>query len=152
MANVNLILKEDIAGLGHAGDVVSVKPGFAKNFLVPQGKATPASAGKIREIEHLKKQIADKVAKELADLKKTQKAIEGLSLEVKAKAGEEGKLFGSVTPAQIAELLAGARLRDRPTEDRSRRDQGGRRARGEGQAPPRRRRDREGQGLRRGMK
>jgi large subunit ribosomal protein L9 len=105
MANVKLILKEDIAGLGHAGDVVSVKPGFAKNFLVPQGKATQASEGKIREIEHLKKQIADKVAKELADLKKTQKAIEGLSLEVKAKAGEEGKLFGSVTPAQIAELL-----------------------------------------------
>ena len=105
MANVKLILKEDIAGLGHAGDVVSVKPGFAKNFLVPQGKATQASEGKIREIEHLKKQIAEKVAKELADLKKTQKAIEGLSLEVKAKAGEEGKLFGSVTPAQIAELL-----------------------------------------------
>jgi large subunit ribosomal protein L9 len=105
MANVKLILKEDITGLGHAGDVVSVKPGFAKNFLVPQGKATQASEGKIREIEHLKKQIADKVAKELADLKKTQKAIEGLSLEVKAKAGEEGKLFGSVTPAQIAELL-----------------------------------------------
>ena len=105
MANVKLILKEDIAGLGHAGDVVSVKPGFAKNVLVPQGKATQASEGKIREIEHLKKQIADKVAKELADLKKTQKAIEGLSLEVKAKAGEEGKLFGSVTPAQIAELL-----------------------------------------------
>lgn len=105
MANVKLILKEDIAGLGHAGDVVSVKPGFAKNFLVPQGKATQASEGKIREIEHLKKQIADKVAKELADLKKTQKAIEGLSLEVKAKAGEEGKLFGSITAAQIAELL-----------------------------------------------
>jgi large subunit ribosomal protein L9 len=105
MANVKLILKEDITGLGHAGDVVSVKPGFAKNFLVPQGKATQASEGKIREIEHLKKQIADKVAKELADLKKTQKAIEGLSLEVKAKAGDEGKLFGSVTPSQIAELL-----------------------------------------------
>jgi large subunit ribosomal protein L9 len=105
MANVKLILKEDITGLGHAGDVVSVKPGFAKNFLVPQGKATQASEGKIREIEHLKKQIADKVAKELADLKKTQKAIEGLSLEVKAKAGEEGKLFGSITAAQIAELL-----------------------------------------------
>jgi large subunit ribosomal protein L9 len=105
MANVKLILKEDIAGLGHAGDVVSVKPGFAKNFLVPQGKATQASEGKIREIDHLKKQIADKVAKELADLKKTQRAIEGLSLEIKAKAGEEGKLFGSVTAAQIAELL-----------------------------------------------
>ncbi len=105
MANVKLILKEDIAGLGHAGDVVSVKPGFAKNFLVPQGKATQASEGKIREIEHLKKQIEAKVAKELADLKKTQRAIEGLSLEIKAKAGEEGKLFGSVTAAQIAELL-----------------------------------------------
>jgi large subunit ribosomal protein L9 len=106
MANVKLILKEDVSGLGHAGDVVSVKPGYAKNFLVPEGKATVASEARIREVEHLKRQIAEKVAKELADLKKAKKALEALDLEVKAKAGEEGKLFGSVTAAQVAELVA----------------------------------------------
>jgi len=106
MANVKLILKEDVSGLGHAGDVVSVKPGYAKNFLVPEGKATVASEAKIREVEHLKRQIAEKVAKQLSDLKKSKKALEALDLEVKAKAGEEGKLFGSVTAAQVAELIA----------------------------------------------
>ena len=106
MANVKLILKEDVTGLGHAGDVVTVKPGYAKNFLVPEGKATLASEAKIREVEHLKRQIAEKVAKELSDLKKSKKALEALDLEVKAKAGEEGKLFGSVTAVQVAELLA----------------------------------------------
>jgi large subunit ribosomal protein L9 len=106
MANVKLILKEDVSGLGHAGDVVSVKPGYAKNFLVPEGKATVASEAKIREVEHLKRQIAEKVAKQLSDLKKAKKALEALDLEVKAKAGEEGKLFGSVTAAQVAELIA----------------------------------------------
>jgi large subunit ribosomal protein L9 len=106
MANVKLILKESVAGLGRAGDVVEVKPGFAKNFLVPEGKAVQASAAKIREIEHLKRQIADKLAKELADVRQAKQALEALQLEVKAKAGEEGKLFGSVTAAQVAELLA----------------------------------------------
>ena len=106
MANVKLILKEDVGGLGRAGDVVSVKPGYAKNFLVPQGKATAASEAKIREVEHLKRQIAEKVAKQLSDLRKSAKALEALQLEVRAKAGDEGKLFGSVTSAQVAELLA----------------------------------------------
>ena len=106
MANVKLILKEDVTGLGHAGDVVTVKPGYAKNFLVPEGKATLASEAKIREVEHLRRQIAEKVAKELSDLKKAKKALEALVLEVTAKAGEEGKLFGSVTAGQVAELIA----------------------------------------------
>jgi large subunit ribosomal protein L9 len=106
MANVKLILREDVHGLGHAGDVVSVKPGFAKNFLVPQNKAVLASEAKIREVEHLKRQIAEKVAKELADQKKAKQALEAVQLEVKAKVGEEGRLFGSVTAAQVAELLA----------------------------------------------
>jgi large subunit ribosomal protein L9 len=106
MANVKLILREDVSGLGHAGDVVSVKPGFAKNFLVPEGKAVLASEARIREVEHLKRQIAEKVAKQLSDQRKAKQAIEALQLEVKVKAGEEGKLFGSVTAVQVAELLA----------------------------------------------
>ena len=106
MAIVKLILQEEVHGLGEAGDVVEVKPGYARNFLVPQGKASQASAAKIQELEHHKRQIAEKVAKQLKDLQKTKTQLEKLSLEFKAKAGEEGKLFGSVTPAQVAERLA----------------------------------------------
>jgi large subunit ribosomal protein L9 len=106
MANVKLILSEDVSGLGHAGDVVDVRPGYARNFLVPEGKAVLASEARIREVEHLKRQIAEKQAKALADLRQAKKALEALSLEVTAKVGEEGRLFGSVTAAQVAELLA----------------------------------------------
>jgi large subunit ribosomal protein L9 len=108
MANVKLILREDVQGLGHAGDVVDVRPGYARNFLVPEGKAVLASEGRLREVEHLRRQIAEKVAKELADYRALKDRIEKLGeVEVRAKVGEEGKLFGSVTVAQIAELLAG---------------------------------------------
>jgi large subunit ribosomal protein L9 len=108
MANVKLILREDVLGLGHAGDVVDVRPGYARNFLVPEGKAVLASEGRLREVEHLRRQIAEKVAKELADHRALKDRIEKLGeVEVRAKVGEEGKLFGSVTVAQIAELLAG---------------------------------------------
>lgn len=107
MANVKLILREDVQGLGQAGDVVDVRPGYARNFLVPEGKAVLASAGRLREVEHLKRQIAEKVARELADHRALKDRIEKLGeLEVRARVGEEGKLFGSVTVAQIAELLA----------------------------------------------
>jgi large subunit ribosomal protein L9 len=108
MANVKLILREDVQGLGHAGDVVDVRPGYARNFLVPEGKAVLASEGKLREVEHLKRQIAEKIARELADHRAIKDRIEKLGeVEVRAKVGEEGRLFGSVTVAQIAELLAG---------------------------------------------
>lgn len=108
MANVKLILQEDVQGLGHAGDVVDVRPGYARNFLVPEGKAMLASAGKLREVEHLKRQIAEKIARELAGHRALKDRIEKLGeVEVRAKVGEEGRLFGSVTVAQIAELLAG---------------------------------------------
>ena len=108
MANVKLILREDVQGLGHAGDVVDVRPGYARNFLVPEGKAVLASEGRLREVEHLRRQISEKVAKELADHRAFKDRIEKLGeVEVRAKVGEEGKLFGSVTVAQIVELLAG---------------------------------------------
>ena len=106
MPGVKLILREDIVGLGNAGDLVSVKPGYARNFLLPQGKALVASKGKVAELEHHKRAIEEKVAKELKDLEAARKKIEKLALEVSAQAGEEGKLFGSVTSAQVAELLA----------------------------------------------
>jgi large subunit ribosomal protein L9 len=105
MAQVKVILREDVPKLGDAGDLVSVKPGHARNFLLPQGKALLATAAKVAELEHHKRQIAEKVAKEMKDLSAARDRLEQIVLEVGAKAGEEGKLFGSVTAAQIAELL-----------------------------------------------
>ena len=106
MQQVTLVLRESVPKLGEAGDVVKVKPGFARNFLIPQGKASVATAANVREIEHQKRVVAERVAKELKSLQAVRDRIESLSLEVVARVGEEGKLFGSVTVSQIAEQLA----------------------------------------------
>ncbi len=106
MRQVTLILREAVASLGEAGDVVKVKPGFARNFLIPQGKASVATPANVQEIEHQKRVVAERVAKELKSLQAVRDRIESLSLEVVARVGEEGKLFGSVTVLQIAEQLA----------------------------------------------
>jgi large subunit ribosomal protein L9 len=103
---MKLILKESVPSLGEAGEIVSVKPGFARNYLLPQGKAIVATEGKVKELEHHKRVVEEKLAKELKELHAVQNKVEALALEVKMKVGEEGKLFGSVTSAQLAELLA----------------------------------------------
>jgi len=105
MGQVKLILREDVPKLGHAGEVVSVRPGYARNFLLPQGKAALASEAKVNELQHHKRLIADKVARDLKDLNAARDRLEQLQLEVEAQAGEEGRLFGSVTAIQIAELI-----------------------------------------------
>jgi large subunit ribosomal protein L9 len=106
MGQVKVILREDVPKLGHAGEVVSVKPGFARNFLLRQGKAVLASEAKVNEIEHHQRLIAEQVARDLKDLRAARDRLEQLQLEVRAQAGEEGRLFGSVTAIQIAELIA----------------------------------------------
>ena len=106
MALVQVILSEDVHNLGDAGDVVAVKPGYARNFLVPQGKALPATAARVHEVEHKRRVIAERRAKELKDLDAVKTRLEGIALEIAAQAGEEGKLFGSVTSQNLAELLA----------------------------------------------
>jgi large subunit ribosomal protein L9 len=105
MANVQVILREDVASLGHAGDLVQVKPGFARNYLIPQGKAIAATEASKRELEHQKRVIAEKVAREKALLEAERKKLDGVVIEITAQAGEEGRLFGSVTAAQIADVL-----------------------------------------------
>jgi large subunit ribosomal protein L9 len=106
MAQVKLILRESVESLGEAGDLVSVRPGFARNFLIPQGKAVFATDANVQQFEHQRRVIAERVAKERAELEKQKARLEGLDLEIRVRAGEEGKLFGSVTAIQIAELLA----------------------------------------------
>jgi len=102
MSNLKVILREDIPKLGDAGDVVSVKPGFARNFLLPKGLASTATAARVNEIEHHKRIIATRQAALLKDLKGASKAIREMDLSFEAQAGETGKLFGSITSAQIA--------------------------------------------------
>ena len=106
MRNVQVILREDVASLGHAGDLVNVKPGFARNFLIPQGKAIVATEASKRELEHQQRVIAERVRREVELLEAERKKIDGVVIEISAQAGEEGKLFGSVTVVQIAEKLA----------------------------------------------
>jgi large subunit ribosomal protein L9 len=106
MALVQVILSEDVHNLGDAGDVVAVKPGYARNFLVPQGKALPATAARVHEVEHKRRVIAERRAKELKDLEAVKARLEGIALEIAAQVGEEGKLFGSVTSQNLVDLLA----------------------------------------------
>ena len=106
MADVKVILREAGGRLGEAGDLVSVKPGHAKNYLIPQGKAILATDSRVKELEHHKRVITEQVAREMKDLELVRDRLQKLKLEVAAQAGEEGKLFGSVTTLQIAELIA----------------------------------------------
>jgi large subunit ribosomal protein L9 len=106
MRQVKVILREAIPSLGAAGDLVGVKVGYARNYLLPQGKALLATESKVRQLEHHKRVVAERAARELKDLQALRDRLQSLSLEVTARVGEEGKLFGSVTTANIAELLA----------------------------------------------
>ena len=108
MPNVKLILSESVPNLGEAGDVVSVKPGFARNYLIPQGMAIPATQARVQQVEHHRRVVAEKVAKERKELEALRARVEAIALQVRARVGEEGKLFGSVTAAQIGDLLAAA--------------------------------------------
>ena|SRR5215813_4076330 len=105
MANVKLILVESIHRLGEAGDLVSVKPGFARNYLLPQGKALLATESRVKEFEHKRRIAEEKAAREMKDLQAVKQRLEALKIEIGARAGESGKLFGSVTAAQIAEKI-----------------------------------------------
>ena len=106
MAQVKVILRESVPSLGEAGDLVGVKPGFARNYLIPQGKAIVASEARVRELEHHKRVVEEKLARELKALESVRKHLESLDIQIQARVGEEGKLFGSVTAPQIAEVLA----------------------------------------------
>jgi len=106
MTQVKLILKESIHSLGEVGDLVSVRPGYARNYLIPRGKAILATETRVAELEHHKRVVAEKVALAMKDLRAAKDRLEAFELEVTARAGEEGRLFGSVTTANIGELLA----------------------------------------------
>ena len=102
---MKLILKENIKKIGNIGDIVEVSDGFARNFLIPKEKAMLYTKGNFKQVEHLKKKDSEKIEKELVEAKELAEKINLISLQVKVKSGKEGKLFGSVTNKEIAEIL-----------------------------------------------
>lgn len=102
---MKLILKEQVDNLGDAGEVVDVKPGYARNYLVPHGLAYEASEANIRRLEEERERAEERAKKEYLEARRRASQIEGESVTFHARAGEEGKLFGSVTSADIADRL-----------------------------------------------
>ncbi|MGH6884615.1 MAG: 50S ribosomal protein L9 [Geminicoccales bacterium] len=100
---MEVILLQKIANLGDIGDRVKVKPGFGRNYLLPGGKATLATAENVARFESRRAELEAKAAKDLASAKERAAALEGFTLTIAAKAGTEGKLFGSISTADIAE-------------------------------------------------
>src|SRR5262245_39634053 len=98
---MKLILREDVDNLGHAGDMVSVRPGYGRNFLLPRGLAVVASEANKRQWEHEKKEIAARQAKLKAGADELSKRIEAVQLTFKRKVGEQEKLYGSVTAVDV---------------------------------------------------
>lgn len=103
--NMELILKQDVQNLGFKDDVVSVKPGYGRNFLIPQGFASLATPSAKKVLAENLKQRAHKEAKVVADAKALAETLKAIEIKIAAKAGGE-KLFGSVTNIDIAEALA----------------------------------------------
>src|SRR5512143_2646318 len=100
---MQVILREDIDKVGKIGDLVKVADGYARNDLVPTKKAIEATPKNLKAMEHAKKMVADRVRKLKKEAAADAENIKALSLTIKAKVGEEGKLFGSVTSMDIAE-------------------------------------------------
>jgi large subunit ribosomal protein L9 len=102
---MKVILKEDVRNVGNMGEIVDVSDGFARNFLVPRKLAVEANVKNIKSIEHEKKVIEERAKKIRISAQDLSDKLANTTLVIKAKAGEEGKLFGSVTTMDIAEQL-----------------------------------------------
>lgn len=102
---MKIILKQDVKGLGKAGSMVNASDGYARNFLIPKGLAVEATAANINEMESKKEAERKKSERELAAAKGLAEKIKSIVLVIKAKTGENGKLFGSITSKDIAEKL-----------------------------------------------
>jgi len=103
---VKIILREHVDHLGERGDIVSVAPGFARNYLLPKGYAYEATPGNLKQIEHKRRAWAAVEGREVAAARGVAQQIAAATLSLTKKAGESGTLYGSVTNAEVAELLA----------------------------------------------
>lgn len=107
---MQIILKKDVAKLGHADDIVNVKTGYAMNYLIPQGFAVLATKSALKQHEETIRQRAHKEAKKISDAEALAAKVSSMLVKVTAKVSENGKIYGSVTAAQLADALAAAGL------------------------------------------
>ena len=107
---MNVILLESVENQGSIGDLVKVKPGYGRNYLLPQGKAALATPENIKAIEARRAELEKAEAEELAKAKERAKAFDKLEVVIQANAGSEGKLFGSVGPIDIVDALANVQV------------------------------------------
>jgi large subunit ribosomal protein L9 len=105
---IKVLLKNDVPSLGAGGEVVRVRPGFARNFLLPRGLAVPATAGNLARIDDLKRQAAAQAKAELEQASALAAQLGGLSVTIERAVGEENKMYGSVTPKDIEDAFAKA--------------------------------------------
>jgi len=105
MARVKVVLREAVGKLGNAGDTVVVAGGYARNYLIPRGLAAPATKGNLRQADAWARSQSARLAKEAADANATKLRLEAKPLRLTAHAGPDGRLFGSITTAQIAEAI-----------------------------------------------
>jgi large subunit ribosomal protein L9 len=106
MANVDVILREKIKNLGAEADIVPVRPGFARNYLIPKGLAFEATRGNRRHIERLKEQRARREAEEMAVAEKVSTKLKKLRIKLELDTGQGGKAFGSITTMDLAKAMA----------------------------------------------
>jgi large subunit ribosomal protein L9 len=100
-ANIQVILQQDVDKLGKSGELVKVRPGFARNFLLPRELAVPATSAAVRRIEHEKAVALAKAEKSKKEAREVAAKIDALAVKLTLKAGEDGKLFGSVTSKDL---------------------------------------------------
>jgi large subunit ribosomal protein L9 len=110
--HVNVVLQDDVAHLGVSGDVVRVRPGYARNFLLPRNLAKPATEKNLAKVAELKLQAQERAQAHLEEAKKTRVLLEGTSVKISRQVGEENKMFGSVTvhDIEVAFKAAGIEL------------------------------------------
>ncbi len=102
---MKLILTQEVSGLGSAGDVVDVKPGFGRNYLVPQGLATAWTRGGEKQVTQIKRARNKRAVRDLDHAAEIKAALEASPIVISARAGDEGRLFGSITVGDIAEAI-----------------------------------------------
>jgi large subunit ribosomal protein L9 len=102
---MDIILKQDIPGLGYVGDIVTVKPGYARNFLIPQKMAVLATESNKKIVAENKKQAAHKIKKQVEDAQNLAAELKKKEIKLPVKVGTTGKIFGSITTLQISRVL-----------------------------------------------
>jgi large subunit ribosomal protein L9 len=105
---IKVVLQKDVDNLGNGGDVVRVRPGYARNYLIPRGLAVPATSANLLRVDELKKAAQVLAQKTLAEAKEQQQKIEAVAVKIERAVGDEGKMYGSVTARDIEMAYAAA--------------------------------------------